>query len=157
MNKGNTQNASLAIPAARSLPPLPCLCASLRRAARVLTQAYEEELRPQRLRSTQFTVLQALQFTGEISQGQLAEILAMDSTSLTRTLRTMNTRHWIAARPGKDRRERLVALSKAGSRKLEQATPAWKRAQANARARLGRNRWTKLMALTGEIAGMKRI
>jgi DNA-binding MarR family transcriptional regulator len=157
MSKSNSQKASLAIPTARTLPPLPCLCASLRRAARVLTQAYEEELRPQRLRSTQFTVLQALQLTGEVTQGQLAEILAMDSTSLTRTLRTMNGRRWIAVRPGKDRRERLVASSKAGFRKFKQATPAWKRAQANARARLGRNRWTKLMALTAEIAGVKRI
>ncbi len=73
----------------RDLPNLPCMCASFRRASRALTQLYDEALRPVGLRATQFTILQALSLTGEVSQGELAQILAMDSTTLTRTLRIM--------------------------------------------------------------------
>ena len=69
-----------------SLPDLPCLCASLRRASRALTQLYDEALRPLRLRGSQFTILQALLLVGEVSQGELGQMLAMDSTTLTRTL-----------------------------------------------------------------------
>lgn len=65
--------------------PTPCMCATLRRASRALTQLYDEALRPLGLRATQFTVLQALSFTGEVSQGELGQLLAMDSTTLTRT------------------------------------------------------------------------
>ena len=59
------------------MPALACMCASLRRASRVLTQQYDEALRPLGLRATQFTVLQALSIVEEVSQGRLGEILAM--------------------------------------------------------------------------------
>jgi DNA-binding MarR family transcriptional regulator len=64
--------------------------ANLRRASRALTQRYEQALRPLGLRATQLTVLQVLSRSGEVSQGQLGEMLAMDSTSLTRTLGIMS-------------------------------------------------------------------
>ena len=72
-----------------SIPMLPCMCATFRRSARAVTQHYDEALRPLGLRATQFTILQALSLTGEVSQGELGEILAMDSTTLTRTLEIM--------------------------------------------------------------------
>jgi DNA-binding MarR family transcriptional regulator len=52
----------------------------------VVTQFYDAVLRPSGLRVTQFTLLQALHHAPEISQKQLAELLAIDSTTLTRTL-----------------------------------------------------------------------
>src|ERR1700692_4205653 len=93
--------------------PLPCLCASFRRASRALTQHYDAALRPIGLRGTQFTLLQALSLAGEVSQGTLGEILAIDSTTLTRTLAIMGRRGWIASRSGEDRRERWLSLSEA--------------------------------------------
>ena len=70
------------------LPNLPCMCSSIRRASRALTQMYEQALRPLGLRSSQFTILQVLSRAGEVLQGQLGEMLAMDSTTLTRTVDT---------------------------------------------------------------------
>src|SRR5437667_11084591 len=67
------------------LPTLPCMCGSFRRTSRALTQMYEGALRPLKLRATQLTILQVLSHAGEVLQGQLGEMLAMDSTSLTRT------------------------------------------------------------------------
>src|SRR5437868_1305593 len=52
------------------IPALPCMCASLRRASRALTQRYDDALRPLGLTITQFTILQALSLAGEISQGR---------------------------------------------------------------------------------------
>src|ERR1700758_2820331 len=102
-----------------STVPLPCLSASFRRAARVLTQHYEEALRPLGLKGTQFTLLQALSMTGEVSQGKLGEILGIDSTTLTRTLAIMERHGWIASRSGEDRRERLLSLTKVGTAQLK--------------------------------------
>jgi len=135
-----------------TLPALPCLCANLRRAARALTQLYEHELRPLGLRSTQMTILQALSRTGEISQGQLGQILAMDTTSLTRTLAIMSREGWITERRGEDRRERRLRLSDAGEKQLKRALPAWEKVQSRLRHQLGNENWNNLMQLSRQLA-----
>jgi len=130
---------------------LSCMCASFRRASRVLTQHYEAALRPLGLRATQFTLMQALSFAGEISQGKLGEILAIDSTTLTRTLTIMERRGWIASRSGEDRRERLLSLSKAGKAEYKRALPYWENVQQELRARFGNKRWNELLNLTNQV------
>ncbi len=130
---------------------LPCLSASFRRASRVLTQHYETAIRPLGLRGTQFTLLQALSLTGEVSQGKLGEILGIDSTTLTRTLAIMERRGWVASRSGEDRRERLLSLSKAGKAEYKRALPYWEKVQQELRARFGYKRWNELLNLTNQV------
>ena len=131
---------------------LPCLCANLRRAARVLTQRYEQKLRPLGITSTHFTILQALSLAGEVSQGRLGEILGMDSTTLTRTLGIMKKHGWVAIRRGADRRERLLSMSAAGKTQYTQALPHWQAVQDEVRRQLGKKRWRNLMKLTNTVA-----
>lgn len=133
------------------LPDLPCLCANLRRAARALTQIYEEALRPVGLRGSQFTILQTLSLAGELTQGQMAHVLAMDSTTLTRTLAIMERQGWISRRRGADRREWRIQLSKPGRAKFARALPHWEKAQAFARKKLGERRWDDTMKLTNDL------
>ena len=133
------------------LPTLPCMCGSFRRTSRALTQLYEQALRPLGLRATQFTILQALDLAGEVSQGQLGEMLAMDSTSLTRTLAIMGRRGWITARRGKDRRERRLSLASGGETKLKSALPLWERVQSRLRRQLGAEAWKNLQQLTQQV------
>ncbi len=133
------------------LPRLPCMSASFRRASRALTRLYGEALRPLGLQATQFSVLQVLARAGEVSQGQLGQMLAMDSTTLTRTLEIMGRRSWIAKRRGTDRRERRLRLAKAGRVQLERALPRWEKVQARLRQQLGSERWENLMTLVDEV------
>src|ERR1700730_1860276 len=130
---------------------LSCMCASFRRASRILTQHYDTALRPLGLRATQFTLLQALSLAGEVSQRTLGEILAIDSTTLTRTLAIMGRRGWIASRSGKDRRERWLSLSEIGRAEFKRARPHWEKVQQGLRARLGNKRWNELLNLTNEL------
>jgi len=130
---------------------LSCMCASFRRASRVLTQHYDAALRPLGLRATQFTLLQALSLAGEVSQGTLGEILVIDSTTLTRTLAIMERRGWIASRSGEDHRERLLSLSKAGRAQFNRALPRWEKVQQKLRAQFGNKRWNELLNLTNEV------
>jgi DNA-binding MarR family transcriptional regulator len=78
-------------------------------------------------------------------QGQLAEYLAIDSTTLTRTLKLLLDEGWIASRPGDDRRERHLSLTRSGKRQLEVALPAWKDAQARLQRMLGTAGWNQLI------------
>jgi DNA-binding MarR family transcriptional regulator len=134
------------------IPTLVCMCSNVRRAARALTQLYQDAMRATGLSSSQFTILQALSRTGEITQGRLGEILAMDSTTLTRTLAIMRRDGWILERRGEDRRERRLRLSKSGEEQLKRALPAWEKAQARVRGRIGDEKWKQLFELTTRLA-----
>lgn len=134
-----------------ALPALPCLCGNLRRSARALTQIYEAELRPLGLHSTQLNILQVLSRAGEVTQRRLAQILAMDSTTLTRTLAIMQREHWIADRRGEDRRERWIRLAPAGNKQLQKALPAWEKVQSRLRRKLGPEAWSSLFELTHQV------
>jgi DNA-binding MarR family transcriptional regulator len=130
------------------------MCANLRRAARALTQRYDEALRPLGLTITQFTILQALTLAGEVTQRDLGEILAMDSTTLTRTLQVMNRHGWIAKHYGTDRRERRLRLTPAGENEFNRATPYWRATQETLRTRLGKQRWNDLTKLVNDTTSM---
>jgi DNA-binding MarR family transcriptional regulator len=133
------------------LPEMPCMCGSFRRTARALTSFYEDALRPLGLRATQLTILQVLARAGEVSQGRMGEMLAMDSTSLTRTLAIMRRRAWVAERRGKDHRERLLRLSRGGAAKLKRVTPVWDAVQARLSGKLGKRGWKNLLRLTKQV------
>lgn len=119
------------------LPYLPCACANLRRAARAVTQMYEEELRGSGLRGTQFTLLQALETAGTLSQRELGALLCIDSTTLSRSLQPLLDSGWISEKRGSDKRERLLSLTAAGKKKITQVTPQWNRAQRRFKRTLG--------------------
>jgi DNA-binding MarR family transcriptional regulator len=137
-----------------SLPSLDCMCAGFRRTTRALTQLYEQTFRPLGLRASQFTILQVLSRAGEVSQGQLGNMLAMDSTTLTRTLKIMRQQRWIAEHRGEDRRERRLRLSKEGKALLDRAAPEWTRVQARLRRELGENTWESLARLSDRVTSV---
>jgi DNA-binding MarR family transcriptional regulator len=130
---------------------LPCLCANLRRTTRAVTHLYDRTLRPLDLRATQFTILQVLERTGEIAQGELGELLATDSTTLTRTLHIMRRNGWVAERRGTDRRQRWLRLTKTGRTQLVRATPAWEQLQSELAQILGERHWQAVFTLTSEV------
>jgi DNA-binding MarR family transcriptional regulator len=133
--------------------PLPCACANLRRADRVVTQFYDAVLRPSGIRSTQFTLLQALHHAPGISQKQLAELLEIDSTTLTRTLAPHVRKGWVHSEPGSDRRELRLSLTPAGQGEYKRVLPYWQRAQKGLRRALGKENWTGLINVTVRVAG----
>lgn len=134
-----------------ALPTLACACGSLRRAARAVSLLYDGELRSTGLNTPQFTLLQALGRSGSLTQGSLARLLALDNTTLSRTLAPLERRRWIHRTPGKDRRERWVELTKAGRLQLDRAMPTWERAQRRLRSKITSGRWE---ALLGELAAL---
>ncbi|WP_197075806.1 MarR family winged helix-turn-helix transcriptional regulator [Halostagnicola sp. A56] len=66
-----------------------CHCLDARRRARAITRRYDERLRPHGLQSTQFSVLAALALTGPTPLGELADLLGLERTTLTRSANRM--------------------------------------------------------------------
>ena len=106
------------------------------------------------LRATQLTILQVLSRAREVSQGRLGEMLAMDSTSLTRTLAIMIRKGWIAEQRGADRRERRLRLASVGELKLATVLPAWEKVQSRLQRTLGQKAWRSLLELTHQVTDL---
>lgn len=123
---------------------LPCACQSLRRLARIVTRIYDQELRKAGLEITQFGLLTALATMGEANQKRLSAGFAMDSTTLTRTLRLLLKEGWVRVKRGKDRRERLFSLTLAGKRQMAEAQPHWQSAEQILRRKLGDAGWRRM-------------
>jgi DNA-binding MarR family transcriptional regulator len=140
--------------AERQSPLLPCTCANLRSAARAVTRLYNQELRSQKIEITQFTILMALERAGEITQGKLGKVLALDSTTLTRMLELLRNRGWIQEKEGEDRRFRIIRLTSAGRTKLQQGLPHWKRAQDRLQGALGEQTMKQFGGLLAQVTAM---
>jgi DNA-binding MarR family transcriptional regulator len=123
-----------------------CACFNLRKAARAVTQVYEAALEPSGLKATQISLLVALAVRGSLPLTRLAEVLVMDRTTLTRNLMPLKKKGWVAGERGPDRRERYVALTRAGRATLDRALPLWHAAQSRVATEFGHARLTALVA-----------
>jgi DNA-binding MarR family transcriptional regulator len=131
-----------------------CLCLASRRAARTITRAFDRQLRPHGIRVTQFTLLTNLELRGPTALGELAEILGMERTTLTRNLALLETERWIDIRADSDdARSRIIAIAPKGRAMVARALPAWRKAQAAASAAIGVAGVEALHALAHRAAG----
>lgn len=128
-----------------------CMGMHIRRASRIITQAYDGALRPVGLVLNQFTLLVSIHLLKSTSITSLAQGLFVDQTTLTRNLKVLEKRGLVAIEPGKDRRVKLVSLTKSGQDVLAQALPKWKEAQAEVMQRFGEQNWQTLLSLLSEV------
>jgi DNA-binding MarR family transcriptional regulator len=107
-----------------------CHCTALRKASRRVSQLYDSELEPCGLRITQLAILNQITRCGAPTIGELAEALVIDRGALAHNLKPLERDGLVEIHADpKDRRNRLVTLTAAGRKKIEQSARAWKRAQ----------------------------
>jgi DNA-binding MarR family transcriptional regulator len=108
-----------------------CLCLHVQRAARALARHFDEVLRPLDLTHGQFSLLTSLNRPKPPSIGSVAELLAMDRTTLTANLKPLERRGLVKVVVDKaDKRSRRLTITSAGRAVLGKAFPRWKRAHA---------------------------
>jgi len=123
------------------IPDLACACATARRAARALTQAYDGRMRQSQIETSQFALLSALHACQGSNQAVIGRILDLEKTTLSRNLQWLKRKGWIELAPADDGRERRFVLTHAGRQKLESAQPAWRDAQEHLRSELSAADW----------------
>jgi DNA-binding MarR family transcriptional regulator len=119
----------------------PCVCNTLRMVSRVVTQLYDDCLRPSGLRVTQFSILAAVARLGEASLKQLEDELAIDQTTLTRSLTLLERDGVLERASHPDGRIKAMRLTSKGRRALEVARPLWAQAQGKVLRELGTTAW----------------
>jgi len=104
-----------------------CLCLHAQRAARALARHFDDVLRPAGITSGQFSLLMSLNRPEPPSLGSVAQLLAMDRTTLTANLKPLERRGLVKVAIDKDdRRSRRLALTAEGKAVLAEAFPIWK-------------------------------
>jgi DNA-binding MarR family transcriptional regulator len=121
-------------------------------AARAITRAYDDALRPTGLRATQLSVLAAVAARGALSIKSLADSLGMDRTTLSRNLRPLEGKGYVRLAPEARYRSRLLSLTTSGRAALQEAVPLWEGAQRTMRRRLGSGRWPDVQGALRAIA-----
>jgi DNA-binding MarR family transcriptional regulator len=119
----------------------PCVCNTLRMVSRVVTQLYDNCLRPSGLRVTQFSILAAVARLGEASLKQLEDELAIDQTTLTRSLALLERDGVLERASHPDGRIKAMRLTSKGRRALGVARPLWAQAQDKVLRDLGTKAW----------------
>jgi DNA-binding MarR family transcriptional regulator len=115
-----------------------CLCLHVQRAARALARRFDDALRPVGLTNGQFSLLMSLNRPEPPGMGSVAELLAMDRTTLTAMLKPLERRGLVrVAVDPHDRRGRLLRLTAPGKNLLAEAAPLWERTHAEVQTILG--------------------
>jgi len=108
-----------------------CLCLHVQRAARALARHFDEALRPVGLTQGQFSLLTSLNRAEPPTMGSVADLLALDRTTLTANLKPLERRGLVKVTvDARDRRSRRLMLTTAGREALAAAAPIWKRTHA---------------------------
>jgi DNA-binding MarR family transcriptional regulator len=122
-----------------------CTCFKLRRLTRRVTAVYDRALSAAGMRVTQYSLLSHLRGLHGVPISQLAEMLDMDRTTLTRNLRPLRDAGWIAVEPSaEDARVRLVHITAAGEAQRQLARTYWRHAQDEVNATIGAGNVTTL-------------
>lgn len=114
-----------------------CLCLAAQRAARALARRFDAALAPVGLTSGQFSLLMSLNRPEPPTVGSVAELLAMDRTTLTANLKPLQRRGLVdVVVDAKDRRSRRLSVTDEGRTVLAAAAPIWTETHASVDAAL---------------------
>jgi DNA-binding MarR family transcriptional regulator len=123
-----------------------CACGNVRRASRAVARFYEAVMEGTKLSATQFSLLTAIHLRGAVPLSRLADALVLDRTSLYRALGPLERAGDLRTAPGRNRREKVAALTDRGRRRLAEALPLWESAQRRFLGALGEDDWPAILA-----------
>jgi DNA-binding MarR family transcriptional regulator len=133
-----------------------CASFNFRRTSRAVTRLFDLALEGTGIRSTQFTILVGIAKAQPASIGALAEILTLDPTTLTRSLRPLQQDGLVAVSPRSAMRQRFLTLTAKGERQLATTLPQWRKIQATFESAVGCDHWLHLRAELEHLADVAK-
>ena len=133
-----------------AVKPQGCTNMKLRQLMRRVAQRYDAEVGKTGLKGTQYSLLSHIARLGPIRPGDLARVMTIDASTLTRNLRPLVDAGWATLDAGADGRSRLVNVTPAGREKRQEAQRRWRVAQESLNQSLGPERVIALHALIDE-------
>jgi len=134
----------------------PCLALSIRRADRIVSQAYNDRLSALGIRSTQFSVLRVIDVMQKASAKDLQTHLSMEQPTVSRALKPLIRDGYILASEGKNKKEKWLTLTMSGKALFEQCLIPWQQAQEDLAQHLGLENTQAIHELSRQIVNFKR-
>jgi DNA-binding MarR family transcriptional regulator len=126
---------------------LACTDTKLRQLVRLVGRRYDAELRKAGLGMTQFWVLTQILEHGPARPCDLAKAMALEPSTLTRTLKPLMAAGWLELAAGADRRTRSVRITSSGRMKRAEGLRRWQSADMRVRELLGAQNVKRLDAV----------
>jgi DNA-binding MarR family transcriptional regulator len=127
-----------------------CLLTRSRSIARVITNIYDQELRPFGVNASQFSMLVLIAHLGNASRAQLGRANHLERSTSTRNLQLVLAEGWAEEQAAKGR-SRPIVLSQRGRELLAAAMPAWRAAQQKAKLMMGDDGAASLLHLAASL------
>lgn len=121
----------------KEIRPQGCTNLKLRQLTRMVTRHYDRHVSEAGLKNTQYALLSYVVGLGPIRPSDLAKLMYMDASTLTRNMQPLVAHGWLKIGAGNDARSRLVEATEAGRTKRVEGESAWKKAQRALNKRLG--------------------
>jgi DNA-binding MarR family transcriptional regulator len=135
-----------------------CIAARMRLLNRVVTNFYDDALRPFGLKISQLNILIATAKLGEARPAQVCEILQLDTSTLSRNVERMRANGWLEIAPDdQDARAQPFRLTAQGRRLIAKSAPAWEAAQRQAAELLGEGGIALLEKAAKNLPGAKTL
>jgi DNA-binding MarR family transcriptional regulator len=128
-----------------------CLLTRTRSISRVVTNIYDQALRPYGVNSSQFSMLVLIARMQGASRAELGRANHLERSTSTRNLQLMLDEGWVEEITPERGRSRPIVLSHAGRELLETAMPAWRAAQEKAKRMLGEEGADALISLAANL------
>lgn len=114
-----------------------CVAVRVRLLNRLVTGVCDDGLRPFGVRVAQVNVLCAVANSGPVTPTDLAAVLVMDKSTLSRDVAKLIERGWVETTAEGDARSHTLTATAAGVAFLEEIHPLWLAAQKQLTERLG--------------------
>src|ERR1700720_1633132 len=114
-----------------------CVGGCVRKLNRMVTAIYDSALASAGLKTSQYSVLVAVANREKARPAELAKLLQMDESTLSRNVERMCAKGWLRLEPDEDRRSHLIEVTDKGQALIRKCLPAWRQAQAKVSERLG--------------------
>jgi DNA-binding MarR family transcriptional regulator len=114
-----------------------CLAVRVRMLNRVITNLYDEALRPLGLKVSQLNLLVVAAKLGTARPTEVCDMLLLDPSTLSRNVERMQAHGWLEIVADSDRRAQPFRITAKGLALLKRAVPLWEQAQQRAAELLG--------------------
>ena len=128
-----------------------CIAVRVRLLNRVVTNLYDEALRPLGVKISQLNILVVTAKLGFARPAEVCRILQMDTSTLSRNVERMRANGWLEVVSDEDARAQPFRLTALGKKLIERAIPAWQVGQSRAKELLGEEGLTLLDRATAKL------
>ncbi len=124
-----------------------CIADKVRLLNRVITNMYDDALRPLGITTSQMNIMVVVAKYGEASPKQVGEWLHMEKSTISRNVDRMQKQGWLEVSSGESGRSHQFKLSGKGAVILKKGLPLWEQAQWKAKDLLGNSGVREVMRI----------